>query len=95
MSIVDAVRQSHLDGLEAMRDRLAADLELAPATVSHLIVGRLQSVLSEIEAVKKMTPLEGSGIDELFKQRSKRSSDGRAGTKRRASAGRNRDDRAG
>jgi len=65
MSITAAVKVSRLAGLEAMRDKLAADMDIAEAAVVAQIAGRLQAVLSEIDEVVKATPPEVSKLDEL------------------------------
>jgi hypothetical protein len=74
MSLVEAVRSSHIAGLEALRDKLAVDMELAEPSVVAQIAGRLQAVMTELEAVRKATPDEGSGLDELARRRAARQS---------------------
>lgn len=94
MTILDAARRSQLEGLEAMRDKLAADMDAAEPSYSAQLAARLQAVLSEIEAIRKAQPSKGSRIDELERKRAERSGDGAPVAQRRASARRNRDNRA-
>jgi hypothetical protein len=86
MSLLESVRESHIAGLEALRDKLAADMELAEPSVVAQIAGRLQAVMTELEAVRKATPTQGSGLDELEQRRAARKSN----SERRASSPRKR-----
>jgi hypothetical protein len=74
MSILESVQESHLAGLQAMRDKLAADMDIAEPAVVAQIAGRLQAILDAIESVKRATPTQGSGLDELERKRAARQS---------------------
>jgi hypothetical protein len=72
MSIRDAAQEGHLEALEAMRDKLASDMDAAEPAVVAQIAGRLQAVLSDIEAIRKAEPAEVSKVDELRDRRTQR-----------------------
>ena len=55
--------------LVAMRDRLAADMDMAPPAVVAQIAGRLSAVLSELEALPGERK---STLDELASRRTDR-----------------------
>ena len=55
--------------LEAMRDKLAADMEEAPPAVVAQIAGRLSAVMAELD---DMPAKEKSRSDELAKRREER-----------------------
>ena len=95
MSILEAARRSHIDALEAMRDKLAADMDSAEPNVVAQIAARLQAVLTELESVRKAQPSKGSRIDELQRKRADRAGAGVPTSQRRASPRRNRDNRTG
>lgn len=48
-SMVQRVGRGRRDGLEALRDKLAADLEAAEPSVSAQIAGQLRQVLRELD----------------------------------------------
>lgn len=56
--------------LEAMRDKLARDMDDAPAAVVAQIAGRLQAVLADLEALPPAK--QRSQLDELAKRRKER-----------------------
>ena len=56
--------------LIAMRDKLAADMDIAPAAVVAQIAGRLSVVLAEIESIAE--PGKVSKFDELEQRRKDR-----------------------
>jgi len=56
--------------LEAMRAKLAADMDEAPATVVAQIAARLQAVLAELDELA--TPTKASTLDDLEKRRADR-----------------------
>jgi hypothetical protein len=65
-----AAQGDRLATLEAMRDRLAADMDVAPPTVSAQLAAQLSKVLAEIAELSKSKKV--SSIDELAKRRSDR-----------------------
>ena len=69
MTVSDAVTVSHLDGLRAMRDKLAADMDAAEPSVVAQISGRLQAVLDRIADLERAAPPEVSKVDELAAKR--------------------------
>jgi hypothetical protein len=56
--------------LEAVRDKLAADLDIAPPTVTAQLASQLSKVLAELEELGAGGKV--SQLDELDKQRKKR-----------------------
>lgn len=56
--------------LEALRDRLAADLDVAPVTVAAQIAGQLRAVLADIAGLPGV--VERSASDDLAKRRKAR-----------------------
>jgi len=74
MTISDAARTGDRRAtLEAMRDRLAADMDLAPPTVIAQIAGRLSAILAELDDLA--TGVEVSALDELDRRRQDRIAD--------------------
>ncbi len=71
-TVAEAVRASHRAGLEAIRDKLAADLDAAEPAVSAQIAGRLQAVLKELADMD--TGEEVNPLDELANRRTRRES---------------------
>jgi len=70
-SIADAaVSGDRRKTLEAMRDKLAVDMDDAPAAVVAQIAGRLSAVLVELEELGAAK--EVSSLDELDQRRSDR-----------------------
>lgn len=70
--------------LEAMRDKLAADMDVAPPTVTAQLAARLQAVLAELAEIA--APQKVSSLDELDKRRTaKLAAAGVAPTPQRAS----------
>lgn len=55
--------------LEAMRDKLARDMDDAPAAVVAQIAGRLSAILAELDGIG---PMEVSTLDELESRRKDR-----------------------
>lgn len=70
MSILEGARSGHREGLEAMRDKLAADMDAAEPSVVAQIAGRLQAVLKELAEMGGES--KGSTIDEIAKRRQNR-----------------------
>jgi hypothetical protein len=56
--------------LEAMRDKLAADMDVAPPTVTAQLAARLQAVLAELAEIA--APRKASSLDELDDRRKAR-----------------------
>lgn len=56
--------------LEAMRDKLAADMDAAPPTVTAQLAARLQAVLAELAEIA--APKKVSSLDELDARRAAR-----------------------
>ncbi len=70
MSIADEARKGELPGLEAMRDKLAADLDVAEPSYSAQLAARLQAVL---ERIGELRPAEEETVeDALAARRAKR-----------------------
>lgn len=69
LTIVDAAKQSHLDGLRAMRDKLAADMDLADPAVVAQIAGRLQAVMDRIAELESAAPPEVSKVADIAARR--------------------------
>jgi hypothetical protein len=59
----------HRASLEALRDELAAGMELADPNVKPQYAARIQAVLSELAA---MPPVERSEVDDLVERRKAR-----------------------
>jgi hypothetical protein len=70
VTILDAVRLSRLRGLEAVRDKLASDMDVADANVVPQFAARLQAVLKEIDEIHQ--PEELSPSDDLARKRADR-----------------------
>jgi hypothetical protein len=68
-SIAKAAAKGHLDGLRAMRDKLAADMDRAEASFVAQIAGRLQAVLDRIAQLEGSAIPEVSKVDELANRR--------------------------
>ena len=73
LPVAEAAKRSHLDGLRAMRDKLAADMDLAEPAVVAQIAGRLQAVMDRIAELEAAPPPEVSRVDELAGRRAGRS----------------------
>jgi hypothetical protein len=61
LTLTEAVKAGHREALEAMRDKLAADMELAEPAVVAQIAGRLQAVLKELAELggtEEVSPLD-------------------------------------
>jgi hypothetical protein len=69
MTIAAAAKQGHLDGLQAMRDKLAVDMDAAEPAVVAQISGRLQAVMDRIAELEAAAPVEVSKVDELASKR--------------------------
>lgn len=59
--------------LEALRDRLAADLDVAPATVSAQLAAQLRACLADIASLP--VEVSGSVVDDLIARRKARRAD--------------------
>jgi succinate dehydrogenase/fumarate reductase flavoprotein subunit len=83
MSILDAVREGRIAGLEAMRDKLATDMDDANPQVVAQIAARLQAVMSELAELQE--PEGVSAFDDLARRRKDRiaATDDAASTRRR------------
>jgi hypothetical protein len=66
-SVADAVKTGRIAGLEAIRDKLAADLDEASPQVSAQLSAQLRATLAELEELKSGD--EGSWLDELAARR--------------------------
>jgi hypothetical protein len=74
VGLSDAVKAGRLVGLEALRDRLAGEIETCESSrdVAALSL-RLMDILAQLEEIGKAQPEEkGSPLDELAKRRSGR-----------------------
>ena len=60
----------HRRALEALRDRLAADLDVAPPTVSAQLAAQLRATLAEIAGLPVV--VSGSVVDDLIARRKAR-----------------------
>ena len=71
MALADvAATGDRIKTLEAMRDRLAADFDAAPPTVSAQLASQLSKVLAELAELGANTKV--STVDELDKKRADR-----------------------
>ena len=71
MSLAEIAAQGdRLKTLEALRDRLAADLDAAPPTVSAQLAAQLTKVLAAVAELGATTKV--SGLDELTERRKDR-----------------------
>ena len=91
VKIAAAAAKGHLDGLRAMRGKLAADMDRAGPSVVAQIAGRLQAVLDRIAELEAAAPPEVSKVDELASRRES----GVAASDSRSSSGRRRNVRRG
>lgn len=89
MSVESEAAKGFREGLIAMRDKLAADMDLAEPSVVAQVAGRLQAVLKELDGLSG--EVKGSDVDEIAKRRQNRlatadgvSSSGRRRNVRRA-----------
>jgi hypothetical protein len=72
LSLPEAVKAGHRQALEAMRDKLAADMAIAEPAVVAQIAGRLQAVLRELA---DLGDAEVNPLDDLAHRRARRESD--------------------
>ena len=71
MAVADvAAAGDRIKTLEAIRDRLAADLDAAPPTVSAQLASQLTKVLAELDELGSNTKV--STVDELAAKRTNR-----------------------
>jgi hypothetical protein len=70
MLIADAVQESRVAGLRAMRDKLAADMDAAEPQVVAQVAARLQAVLKELDDLD--SPVEVDAFDDLARRREAR-----------------------
>jgi hypothetical protein len=84
-TIASAAAKGHVEGLRAMRDKLAADMDQAGPGVVAQIAGRLQAVLDRIAELEGSAVPEVSKVDELA---GKRRQAGVAASDSRTSSGR-------
>jgi hypothetical protein len=63
LTFTEAIKAGHRQALEAMRDKLAGDMELAEPAVVAQIAGRLQAVLKELAELE--VPEAVSASDEI------------------------------
>ena len=75
--ILAAARESRRSGLEAIRDRLAADLEVCEADRSAQIAKQLAETLRELDSLAEP---KGSAVDDLANPRAARRSAGASGS---------------
>jgi hypothetical protein len=73
LSLPEAVKAGHRQALEAMRDKLAADMAIAEPAVVAQIAGRLQAVLRELADLGDA--VEVNPLDDLAHRRARRESD--------------------
>jgi hypothetical protein len=66
LSLTEAVKVGHREGLEAMRDSLASAMELAEPAVVAQIAGRLQAVLDRLAEI---APVEEESLDDVLAAR--------------------------
>jgi hypothetical protein len=80
LTFTDAIKAGHRQALEAMRDKLASDMELAEPAVVAQIAGRLQAVLKELAELE--VPEAVSPSDEIAARLARRraASTGQAST---------------
>jgi hypothetical protein len=71
VTVAEAAKKGHLDGLRAMRDKLAVDMDAAEPAVVAQISGRLQAVMDRIAELERLAPAEVSKVDELAAKRRK------------------------
>ncbi len=75
MSVLDAVRQNRLDGLRALRDALADEIDAGPsgdaASQTASLARQLRDVLKDIAELEKLVP-SGSVVDDLAAKRTTR-----------------------
>jgi hypothetical protein len=70
MTIAEAVTKGRVAGLQAMRDKLARDMDEAPPQVVAQVAARLQAVLKELAEID--APQEVSKLDDLSRRREAR-----------------------
>lgn len=70
-SIREAAATGHVEGLRAMRDKLAEAMDLAEPSVVAQVAARLQAVLKELAELDADQP-KGSTVDEIAKRREDR-----------------------
>lgn len=68
--LLDAVRKSSRDGLVALRDTLAATIEVAEPKEVAPLARQLQSVIAALDAIPAAT--EASPLDEIAAKRARR-----------------------
>lgn len=69
LTVAAASKVSHLDGLKAMRDKLAGDMDVAEPAVVAQIAGRLQAVMDRIAELEQATPTEVSVVEDILSRR--------------------------
>jgi hypothetical protein len=82
LSVSEAAKLGHREALVAMRDKLAADMDLAEPAVVAQISGRLQAVLDRIAELDSAAPPEVSEVDELLARRAASGSQSSSGRRR-------------
>jgi hypothetical protein len=70
MQLTDAVQLGRRQALEALRDKLAADIEVAPVGVSAQLAAQLRATLAELDTLD--APAEVTLEDELAARRQDR-----------------------
>lgn len=70
MQLTDAVQLGRRQALEALRDKLAADIEVAPIGVSAQLAAQLRATLAELDTLD--APAEVTLEDELAARRQDR-----------------------
>ncbi len=68
--VVEVGSGDHRRALEALRDRLAADLDVAPPTVSAQLAAQLRATLAELAGLPVV--ISGSVVDDLIARRKAR-----------------------
>lgn len=78
MALSAAVRKGRLEGLVALRDALAVEIEHGPPdgnpSQTATLARQLRETLREIEELEKAKPRKGSSVDDLEKRRRRRRS---------------------
>lgn len=69
-ALSDAVQLGRREALEALRDKLAADIEVAPIGVSAQLAAQLRATLAELDTLD--APVEVTLEDELAARRQDR-----------------------
>ena len=83
LSVTEAVKLGHREGLVALRDTLAAAADKADPNMIPQIAGRLQAVLDRLAELDAREPPKESRVDELLARRRSQTSSSTASGRRR------------